>query len=339
MKIHFPKFMKGGLVILIIATLLLVILPFTGIPQQWILYLFLFFIYLALANMWNLLAGYCGLISLAQPAFIGIAGYVLVIVTWSGLPFWIGVIGGGIVAAAFALLISAPAFRLKGIYFTIGTLIVPETVRIIFLLWRPVGSELYGKGAGYMIKGVSDLSQSEVYWIALVVGIGSIFLMRFILGSKFGAGLAAIRDSESTAASSGINVFRLKLFSFLISAFVTGIAGAIFYVSQGIIDPTSAFNISWTMVLMLSTVIGGIAIIEGPILGAIIVVIMHFLLARQPGYSLLLQGAILIAIMLLAPQGIMGAIRRTRVYRAFLRLDTGVQFSQNEQNVNSEGKT
>jgi branched-chain amino acid transport system permease protein len=323
MKISIPNFLKGGLVVLIVATIILVIIPFTGIPQQWLLYLFLFFIYLALGNMWNLLAGYCGLISLAQPAFIGIAGYVLAIVAWEGFPMWLGIIGGGIVAAAFALIISMPAFRLKGIYFTIGTLIVPEAVRIIFFLWRPVGTELYGKGAGYIVKGSSTVPQSEIYWIALIIGLGSIFLMRFILGSRFGMGLAAIRDNENTAASSGINVFRLKLYSFLISAGVTGIAGAAFYISQGSIEPKSAFNIQWTMVLMLSTVIGGIAIIEGPILGAAIVVFLHFLLARYAGISMLLQGVILVGIMLLAPQGIMGTLRKTRIYNSFFKLSTG----------------
>lgn len=323
MKIPLPRFLKGGLFFLIIFAVVLAILPLTGVPQEWILYFFLFFIYLALANMWNLLAGYCGLISLAQPAFIGIAGYVLAITVWVGYPMWLGVVGGGIVACVFALLISAPAFRLKGTYFAIGTLIVPAAVQIIFFLWRPVGNELYGKGAGYIIKGSTNVSPDIIYWISLVVGLGSIFLMRFILGSKFGLGLAAIRDNDNTAASTGINVFRLKLYSFLISAFVTGLAGAIFYISQGFIEPSSAFNIQWTMVLMLSTVIGGIAIIEGPILGAVIVVILHFLLARYAGISLLLQGIILVVIMMAAPQGIIGALRRTRVYGSFLKLDTG----------------
>lgn len=328
MKIPIPNFLKGGLAISILAVVVLAILPLTGIPQQWVLYLFLFFIYLALANMWNLLAGYCGLISLAQPAFIGIAGYVLAIVAWEGLPIWIGIIGGGIIAAVFALFISTPAFRLKGVYFAIGTLIIPEAVRIVFFLWRPVGNELYGKGAGYIIKGSTNIPQSEVYWIALVIGIGSVFLMRFILSSKFGMGLAAIRDSENTAASSGINVFRLKLYSFLISAFVTGLAGAAFYISQGFIEPISAFSIQWTMVLMLSTVIGGIAIIEGPIFGSIVVVILHFLLARYAGYSLVLEGVILVGIMVLAPQGVMGAVRKTRIYGSFLKLSNEPEVPQ-----------
>lgn len=300
----------------------LVVLPVAGAPKQWLLYLFLFFIYLAMANMWNLLAGYSGLICLCPAAFIGVAGYTLAIIAWVGLPWYLGIIAGGIVAAAFALLISFPVFRLRGIYFAIGTLILPEMLRVVFLLWRPVGGALQGKGAGYVVKGVTGISTTEIYWLALVIGIASIFLMRIILRSKLGLGLAAIRDNDSTAASSGINVFQLKLYAFVIAAFVMGIAGTIFYIYQAYIEPLSAFSIRWLLTLLLATVIGGEGIEEGPIIGTVIVVILHFLLARYAGISLLIQGVILVGVMLLAPQGIMGFIRKTRAYRPLLKLVT-----------------
>jgi branched-chain amino acid transport system permease protein len=313
----------GGLIPLVTITVVLVVLPLAGMPRSWILYLFLFFIYLAMANMWNLLAGYSGLISLCQPAFIGLAGYTLVIFTWIGLPFYLGIIAGALVAAAFALLISIPVFRLSGIYFAIGTLVIPEALRIVFFLWRPVGSELHGGGAGYMVKGVTGVSITEFYWLALVIGIGSIFLMRLILRSTLGLGLASIRDNDRSAASCGIDVFRLKLYSFIIGAFVTGIAGGIFYIYQGYIEPASAFNIRWTMIIMLATVIGGMSTEEGPIVGTAVVVFLHFLLARYAGISLLIQGIILVGIMLLAPQGIMGFIRKSRTYRSMIQLAAG----------------
>jgi len=317
--------LKGGLAPLIVVAVLLVLFPLMGAPKSWLLYLFLFFIYLALANMWNLLAGYCGLISLCQPAFIGLGGYTLVILAWIGVPLYQGLIAGAIVAALFAVIISIPVFRLSGIYFAVGTLIVPEVLRIIFLIWRPVGGVLYGKGAGYAVKGATLVSTMETYWLALIVCICSVLLIRFILRSNLGLGLAAIRDNPDAAASSGINVFKSKFYSFVISAAITGLAGATFYISQGFIEPTSAFNVKWTMILMLSTVIGGIRIEEGPAVGAIIVVILHFLLARYGGVSLLIQGVILVAIMLLAPQGIVGSIRRAgtpRPYHALVRLIT-----------------
>lgn len=308
--------LKGRLLPLVAGTVILAILPVLGVPRGWLLYLVLFFIYLPMANMWNLLAGYSGLISLCQPAFIGLAGYTLVIVTWVDLPFYLGLIGGAVVAAVFALLISIPIFRLRGIYFAIGTLVIPEVLRIVFFLWKPVGGELHGRGAGYMIKGIAGASMIEIYWLALIIGIASILLMRTILRSKLGLGLSAIRDNDRTAASSGVDVFRLKLYTFIIGAFVTGIAGSIFYMYQGYIEPTSAFNIRWTMTLMLATVIGGIRMENGPIIGTVIIVFLHFLLARYAGISLLIQGIVLVCIMMLAPEGIIGFIKKTRTYRS-----------------------
>ena len=294
---------------------ILALLPLVGAPRSWLLYVFLFLIYLAMANMWNLLAGYSGLISLCQPAFLGLAGYTMTIGTWVGIPWWAGMIGGAVVATLFAFVISAAVFRLSGVYFAIGTLVVPEALRMVFYLWRPVGGAMHGAGAGYMVKGIGDVSTSVIYWLALIVGVGSAYLVKRVLRSKLGLGLAAIRDNERAAASSGVDVFSLKLYTFIIAAAVTGLAGAVYYLYQGYIEPSATFNVKWTMTLLLATVIGGVRTEEGPILGTIIVVFLYFLLARYAGYSLLIQGLILIFIMLLSPQGIVGILRRSRLYR------------------------
>jgi branched-chain amino acid transport system permease protein len=321
MKVTMPR-LRGVLLPLIAVIVVLALFPVIGVSRIWLLYLFLFFIYLSMANMWNLLAGYSGLVSLCPAAFIGLAGYTLAIGTWFGLPWYLGIIAGGIVAAIFALLISFPVFRMKGIYFAIGTLVLPEVLRFVFTIWAPIGEPVYGGGAGYTVKGVADVTGAQVYWMALAIGVASIFLMRYILRSKLGSGLAAIRDNDSTAASCGINVFSLKLFSFVIAALVTGIAGAIFYLYQGYIEPVSAFSVRWLVIIMLSTVIGGEGTEEGPVFGTIIVVFLYFMLARYAEISLIIQGVILVGIMLLAPQGIMGSIRRTRIYRSLLKLAT-----------------
>jgi len=321
MKVAIPR-LRGGLTPSIAVIVVLALFPIIGVPRVWILYLFLFFIYLAMANMWNLLAGYSGLICLCPAAFIGLSGYTMTIMTWLGLPYYVGIIPGAVVAALFAGLISIPVFRMKGIYFAIGTLVVPEILRFVFLLWKPVGGPMDGLGRGYTVQGVADVPMAEVYWLALAVGVASVFLMRAILRSKLGTGLAAIRDNDDTAASSGINVFNLKLYSFVIAAFLTGIAGAVFYIYQGFIEPMSAFSIRWLITIMLATVIGGEATEEGPIAGTIIVVVLYFLLARYANISLIIQGVILVGIMLLAPQGIMGSIRKTRAYRSLSRLAT-----------------
>ncbi len=284
-------------------------LPLIGAPESWLLYVFLFLIYLAMAHMWNLLAGYAGLISLCQPAFLGIAGYAMTVGTWVGVPWWVGLPAGALVAALFAFAISAAVFRLSGVYFAIGTLVVPEALRMVFYLWRPVGGKMQGAGAGYMVKGIGGLSSADTYWLALIVAAGSVLLLRAVLKSRLGLGLAAIRDNERCAAASGVNVFRLKLYTFVVAAAVTGLAGGVYYLYQGYIEPSATFNVKWTMTLLLATVIGGIRTEEGPMVGAAVVVFLYFLLARYGGYSLLIQGVILISIMLLSPQGLAGVAR------------------------------
>ena len=311
MKIAIIQSQKS-LLLLITVGVVLALFPVIGAPRLWLLYLFIFFIYLSLANMWNLLAGYSGLISLCPAAFIGLAGYTMTILTWVGCPYYIGMIIGSLVSALFALMISFPVFRMKGIYFAIGTLVVPEILRYVFIMWVPVGKPLYGGGGGYPIKGVNQVPPALTYWLALAVAMVSILLIRFILRSKLGTGLAAIRDNDGTAACCGVNVFKLKLYSFVITAFISGMAGAIFYVYQGYIEPSSAFSIQWLVIIMLATVIGGEGTEEGPILGTLVLVFLYFSLARYAEISLIMQGIILVIIMLLAPQGIIGFLRKIR---------------------------
>jgi branched-chain amino acid transport system permease protein len=298
-----------SLLLTLTVAVVLALLPVIGAPESWILYAFLFLVYLAMANMWNLLAGYAGLISLCQPVFLGLAGYAMTVGTWVGVPWWIGLLGGGVVAGVFALVISVAVFRLSGVYFAIGTLVVPEAVRMVFYLWRPVGGQMQGAGAGYMVKGIGGLSGDIFYWLALAIALVSVLAMRVILRSELGLGLAAIRDNERSAAASGVNVYKMKLYSFVIAAVVTGLAGAVYYLYQGYIEPSATFNVKWTMTLLLATVIGGIRTEGGPVVGTVVVVFLYFLLARYAGYSLLIQGIILIVIMLLSPQGLVGMSR------------------------------
>ncbi len=311
--------LRGGWILSAAIAVVLAILPIVGVSGRWLLYIFLFSIYLSIANMWNLLCGYSGLVCLCLPAFIGLGGYTLVIATWVGLPVPFGIIAGTIVAAGFALLISMPVFRLKGIYFAVGTLIVPEVLKFVFFLWRPVGGALQGGGAGYVLKSAGGFSTTDIYWLALAIGLASVFLMRFILNSKLGSGLAAIRDNEGTAASCGIDVFRLKLCSFVIAALVTGMAGTIFFLRQAYIEPASSFSIMWTMIAIVGVIIGGLRSEVGPILGTIIVVVLQFLLSRYAGYSLIIQGIILLGAMLAAPQGMVGFIGKTQLYRSVVQ--------------------
>ena len=294
--------------------------PVIGVSLSWLNYLLLFFIYLALANMWNLLAGYTGLICLCPHAFVGLAGYTLAIGTWVGVPFQAGLIAGAVVAALFALLISYPVFRMRGIYFAIGTLILPEVLKVWFSYWRPVGNVYQGMGAGYSVTGVAGVTLGDTYWLGLSVAAASIFLVHWILRTRLGLGLTAIRDNENTAASAGANVFRLKLSSFIIAAFIMGIAGAVYYIYSPRINPTGGFSVRWLLVPLMATVIGGEGLEEGPIIGAAIVTFLTFRLADYGAWSLLIQGVILLAVVTVMPQGIAGLLRQVGVYRFPLRL-------------------
>jgi branched-chain amino acid transport system permease protein len=265
--------------------------------------------------MWNLLAGYTGLICLCPHAFVGLAGYTLAIGTWVGVPFQVGLIAGAAVAALFALIISYPVFRMKGIYFAIGTLILPEVLKAWFSFWRPVGNEYQGMGAGYSVRGVGGVTLEDTYWLALAIAAVSIFLVYIILRSKLGLGLKSIRDNENTAASSGVNIFRLKLSSFIIAAFIMGLAGAAYFIFSPRIQPTGGFTISWLLLPLMATVIGGEGKEEGPIIGAAVVTFLRFLLADYGAWSLFIQGIILIVVVVALPQGIAGLLRQVGAYR------------------------
>jgi len=289
--------------------IVLVVLGLLSLPhwasRYWILVILLFSLNLALSQMWNLLAGYSGLISLGQQAFIGLGGYALgVFSIYYGFPISLSILIGGIISVLFALLISAPIFRMRGVYFAIGSWTVAEVLRILFSNWKYVGY-----GMGLFIKPAYKLSFNTIYYTALVVGIASVVLVYFILRSKLGLGLMAIRDEETASETLGVDIFRCKLNCFLISAGMTGIVSGVLYLHNIFIQPYSTFGIDWTVRLVFITIIGGIGTIEGPIIGSFLYVFLHQWLSEYPSVSLLILGGIAIGVILVAPRGIMGTIQ------------------------------
>jgi branched-chain amino acid transport system permease protein len=235
--------------------------------------------------------------------------------TWVGMPFQAGLIAGAAVAAIFALVISFPVFRMKGIYFAIGTLVLPEVLKQWFNYWQPVGTAYQGGGAGYSVIGLTGFSLGDRYWLALAIAAASIFIVYIILRARLGLGLTAIRDNENTAASSGVNIFRLKLVVFIIAAFIMGMAGAAYFIHNPKIQPAGGFSISWLLLPLMATVIGGEGTEEGPIMGAAIVTFLRFLLADYGAWSLFIQGIILVVVVVTMPQGIAGLLRKVGAYR------------------------
>ena len=279
-------------------------LPVWG-SEYAMLFFMLFCIYLALAQMWNLLAGYSGLISLGQQSFVGLGGYtVAVLSSYYGINIWVGVGLGGVTSVLLALFMSLFIFRMKGVYFAIGTWIFAEALLVWFSNWAYVKY-----GSGLFVKPINGLSMAAIYYAAFVVGASSVALVYKLLRSRLGLGLMAMREDDQVSETLGVEVFRLKLYCFLISALVTGITAGIFYVFQIFIQPYKAFAIDWTVKLVFMVIIGGIGTIEGPILGAFIYVVLSQFLAEYFSVSMLILGGIAIVVILIAPKGIMGTLQ------------------------------
>lgn len=265
----------------------------------------LVFLYMALGQFWNLLGGYSGLVSLGQQIFIGLGGYTLAVtVLYYGFPMWLGVLTGGVISLLFALVISPAIFRMSGVYFSIGTWVVAESLAIWFSNWDYVKM-----GQGLFIKPAKQLSVSQLYYLAMLVGIGSVALVYWLMRSKLGLALMAMRNDPGASETSGVSVFRNKLYCYLISSFCTGITAGVLYLNMVFIQPYKAFGIEWTVAMLFIVVIGGIGTIEGPIIGAVIYVLLQQYLSDYASVSMLLLGVVAILIMLIVPKGIMGTIQ------------------------------
>ncbi len=284
---------------------------------------FLFYM-AALAQCWNLLAGYAGLVSVGQQAFVGLGGYLLFALTiMAGIDPLLAILLTGIVAAVCALPTALLVFRLRGAYFAIGTWVVAEVYRLVFAQFRQLGG---GTGTSLgpditnhvfgieWIKSLFDVRTPAArdivsYWVALSLAVGTILLVYFILRSRLGLALGAIRDSEDAAGSAGVDNARVKLAVYVIVAAATGMIGALIYLQNARISPDAAFSVlDWTAYVIVIVVIGGIGTIEGPILGTLIFYLMQRYLASFGAWYLLLLGALAIAVMLFAPKGLWGYV-------------------------------
>jgi branched-chain amino acid transport system permease protein len=285
--------------------------------------IFVFYM-LALAQYWNLLAGYAGLISVGQQAFVGFGGYMLFALTvMAGLDPLLAIVLAGAIAGLLALPTAFVVFRLHGAYFAIGTWVVAEVYRLVLAQWKQLGG---GTGTSLPpeitntvfgidgVKALFDVRTSAardiiLYWAALVLAAGTILAVYLILRSRHGLALAAIRDSEPAAASAGVDNFRTKLSVYVATAAGTGMVGGLIYLQKARISPDSAFAVlDWTAYVILIVVIGGIGTIEGPIIGVLVFYLMQSYLAVYGTWYLILLGALAILIMLFAPKGIWGYV-------------------------------
>ena len=269
--------------------------------------------YVALASLWNLLAGYAGLVSVGQQAYVGLGAYVLfALAILAGVsPLW-AIPLAGIVGAAVALPVAALVFRLRGHYFAIGTWIVAEVFRLI-----ASQVSLLGGGSGTSLPAALIVAMAPTrqlrdvlqYWIALSLAVAVVAMIVVLLRSRYGLALKAIRDSELAAICNGIDVTRTKVLVYVVTAFGTAMIGALIFLQKLRVSPDAAFSVNdWTAFVIFITVIGGIGRIEGPIVGTVVFFALRQTLADLGTIYLMMLGVVAILVMLTAPKGLWGVV-------------------------------
>lgn len=309
---HGTRSSRIGTGIIAATIIVLTIAPYWG-DRQTLRLLAEMFTFVALASLWNLLAGYTGLVSVGQQAFVGLGGYVLfaLAILLDVDPVFAIFIAGPI-GALIAIPVAVLIFRLRGAYFAIGTWVVAEIFRLLASQVSVLGG---GSGISLPAAVIISMASSrqirefETYWLALALMTSILGAITILLRSRHGLALTAIRDNEIAAQSSGINVWGIKFAVYVFAAFGTSIVGAFIFLQKLRISPDTAFSVNdWTAFIIFITVIGGIGRIEGPIVGTIVFFFLRQTLAGLGTAYLLIMGAVAIAVMLWAPRGLWGLI-------------------------------
>ncbi|MCO5162701.1 MAG: branched-chain amino acid ABC transporter permease [Mesorhizobium sp.] len=269
--------------------------------------------FVALASLWNLLAGYAGLASIGQQAYVGLGGYALfALAMFLGVHPLVAVGVAGVVGALVAIPIAPLLFRLQGAYFAIGTWVLAEVFRLSFAQVAALGG---GSGtslpAGIITGIAADRAVREMltYWCALAIAVATVAFVVLLLRSRAGLALTAIRDSEVASESLGIDIWRTKLLVYVSVAGLTSLTGAFIFLQKLRISPDAAFSVNdWTAYVIFIAVIGGIGTIEGPILGTILFFLLRETLADLGTTYLILLGVVAILVMLRAPKGLWGLV-------------------------------
>jgi branched-chain amino acid transport system permease protein len=265
------------------------------------------FVLIILAAMWNVLAGFGGLVSVGQQAFIGIGAYATIVFAERGFNPYVGVVLAALFAGVVSLPVSLLVFRLRGGQFAIGMWVVAEVFRLLV-----TNEESLGAGTGKSLTGLNIYDpatrQAYTYWIALAFMALLTFLGFVLLRSRLGASLQAIRDDEDAAAAVGVRVTRAKRIVFLLAAVGCGAAGAITAANNLRVQPDSIFGIQWTAYMIFMVLLGGLGTFEGPVLGALVLFGLQEQFADEGSWYLVGLGAVAIVVTLVAPRGLWGAL-------------------------------
>jgi branched-chain amino acid transport system permease protein len=301
----------------------LIILAFAVVPfivdseKSYLVYsLFLFFCYIIITQAWNLVAGYTGQISLGQHAFFGLGAYTTALIwlndiTKTGYYFDpVTMFLSGLIPAILAGIIGIPLLsRLRGDYFALGTLGMGEIIRVIFVK----GGSITGASDGLHLPSAIYSSIRPYYWTGLFLAIFATILVHFIVRSRTGLALRAIREDETSAAAHGIHVLKYKVLAFSIGAFLAGLCGSLYGIYLFHINPDSVLKLDWTLYPILMCVIGGTGTITGPLLGAFFVSTVFsvadiYFVQMHP----VMAGILIILVMKFMPKGLIGLTQRNK---------------------------
>jgi branched-chain amino acid transport system permease protein len=309
---HATPSSRVGVALIAVGLIVLALAPAWG-DRETLRLLAELFTYVALASLWNLLAGYAGLVSVGQQAFVGFGGYLMfALAMFAGVNPIVAILAAGPVAAIVAVPVAVLIFRLRGAYFAIGTWVVAEVFRLL-----ASQISVLGGGSGISLPAAiviamapsRTLREYETYWLALALSVLVLGAIVALLRSRHGLALTAIRDNEMAAQSNGIDVMRVKFIVYVLTAFGTGMFGGLIFLMKLRISPDTAFSVNdWTAFVIFITVIGGIGRIEGPVVGTVIFFVMRQTLSDLGSLYLLMMGAVAIIVMLVAPKGLWGLI-------------------------------
>ena len=264
------------------------------------------FMWIALAGSWNLISGLTGYVSFGHVAFFGAGAYAgAILVAGAGWPWPLAALAGGAAAIVLAVVIGYPCLRLKGPYFAIAMLGLNEVLRALVSYFEG----LTGGGNGLSLPTLD--ASVPIYYVMGVLAVAVTAMAWLIVTSRFGLRLMTIREDEVAAEAMGIDTFHHKLAALLLSAVGPGVAGALMARDQGYIEPVSVFPLAITVTMIVMALFGGKGTVFGPVIGAVVLfVAQEIVWARYPYVHPLLFGAIIVAVVLLMPRGVLGLLQQ-----------------------------
>lgn len=294
-------------------------LPF--VIDYYVFVLALIGVYIIVAIGFNIMVGYTGLISIGHAGFFALGAYTLAILLDRQIvPFLVALPAAGFLAAGVGFLLALPCLKLYGMYIAMATLAFGFIIEEVVLQLNSITGGHQGIAVPYATIGGYNSgfvmnSDKEIYYFILVVTLVMIFLAVNILRTKYGRAFVAIRESEIAASAMGVDLTKYKTMSFTISAFYTGIAGALFGSLLHYIAP-NAFNVFLSFQFLVMIVVGGFASVGGSIMGAVFITALPEFMSDLQEYQIVVFGFILLFFILIVPYGLAGLIQKIRYQRA-----------------------